>query len=117
MARGKAEEFRLQSKCAQWLWNEHPETRRCFILVDNNSDNTISALQKRAMGMVRGAADTFFYWNKQLYFLEFKTPTGKQSDHQKLFEEVANIHSNGYVIIRTFDQFKSFILKIIDVDI
>ena len=116
MSRGRAEEFKLQAKCVQWLWNEYSETRKCFITVDNNSDNQISALQKRALGMVKGAADTFFYWNKQLYFIEFKTPVGKQSDSQKAFELVANKHSSGYFIIRTFESFQALILDIIDID-
>jgi len=113
MSRGKSEEFKLQSKCVIWLWNEHPETRKHFILVDNNSDNTVQALQKRAMGQVKGVADTFFFWKKNLWFIEFKTPTGKQSDSQILFESIANEHSNGYLIIRTFEQFKEFINKVL----
>lgn len=113
MARGRSEEFRLQSECVKWLWNNHPQTRRCFVLVENNSDNQISALQKRAMGMIKGAADTFFYWNKQLYFIEFKTPVGKQSDAQIIFEGVANKHSSGYHIVRTFEGFQELILGII----
>jgi hypothetical protein len=60
MSKGKAEEFKLQAQCAQWLWNKHPETRGCFILIDNNATNVVSALQKKAIGMVTGAADTFF---------------------------------------------------------
>lgn len=113
MARGRSEEFKIQAACAQWLWNKHPETRRCFILIENNSDNAIQALQKRAIGMVRGAADTFFYWKGNLYFLEFKTPSGRQSDYQKEFEIKANEHSSGYYIIRSFNQFKDLIETIL----
>ena len=113
MAQGRAEEFKIQAECAQWLWNEHPETRRCFILVDNNADSAIAALQKRSMGMVRGAADTLFYWKQKLYFIEFKTPKGKQSDWQIRFEAVAQKHSHGYFIVRSFDQFKKLIEAIL----
>lgn len=110
----KAEEFKIQAECAQWLWNEKPQTRRCFILVDNNATNAVSALQKRAMGMVKGAADTFFYWEKKLYFMEFKTPTGKQSDAQILFENTAHTHAHEYIIIRSVNQFKEVINSILD---
>lgn len=114
MARGKAEEFKIQAQCAQWLWNNYPETRGNFIVVDNNSDNVVSAMQKRAMGMIRGAADTFFYWDRKLYFLEFKTSTGRQSDHQKWFELHCREHSEGYWIIRNLKEFQELILAIIN---
>lgn len=109
----QTEEFRIQAQCAQWLWNTYPECRKCFILVDNNSSSTIAALQKRAMGMVKGAADTFFYWKKHLYFMEFKTPIGKQSQAQMDFQNVANIHAHKYLIIRSFEEFKEIIESIL----
>jgi len=113
MARGRADEFRIQSECVKWLWNEKPETRRHFILIDNNSDSAVQALQKRAMGQIKGVADTLFFWKKKLYFIEFKTELGKQSQDQIAFEIEAYNHCDGYIIIRSIEQFKTFINSVL----
>ena len=116
MSRGKAEEARLQAKCVIWLWNERPQTRSCFILIDNNATHMIAAMQKRSMGMIGGAADTFFFWNKKLYFFEFKFGGNKQSPAQKAFENVAKVHSSGYFLVYSFEYFCSTIDQILAQD-
>ena len=114
MSRGSSVEFKTQSECAIWLWNTYPQTRGCFLLIDNNSSNIVSALQKRAMGMVKGASDTVFIWNRKTYFIEFKSNIGTQSVFQKKFEVIANAHSSGYYIIRSLSEFIKLIESILN---
>ncbi len=113
MSRGVAGEARLQAKCVQWLWNTYPETRGCFLLIDNNATSAIGTLQKRAMGMVKGAADTMFFWRGDLYFFEFKIGNNKQSEAQKKFEDIALVHARDYRIIRDFNDFCEAIKSIL----
>lgn len=113
MSRGAAGEARLQAKCVQWLWNTYPETRGCFLLIDNNATSAIGTLQKRAMGMVKGAADTMFFWRGDLYFFEFKIRNNKQSEAQKNFEKIALIHAKNYSVIYTFENFCEAIKSIL----
>lgn len=106
MSKGQSEEAKIQAACVMWLWNKYPETRGHFILIDNNATHGIATMQKRALGLVKGAADTLFFWNKKLYFIEFKTQTGYQSDAQKEFQAKCSGHCEEYVIIRSLRDFQ-----------
>jgi hypothetical protein len=110
----KAEEFKLQAECVTWLWNTHPETRGCFFVIDNNASNTVEALQKRAMGLVKGVSDTCFIWHHRTYFIEFKSPTGILSPFQKKFALVCHVHSCGLFLINQKQQFVNFIETILN---
>ncbi len=113
MNRRRSMEAKLQAKCTQWLWNTRPQTRGCFLLIDNNASSMIGTLQKRAMGMVKGAADTMFFWNKKIYFIEFKVGKNVQTKAQKEFEIIAEKHAEKYVIIREFEDFIELIKSIL----
>lgn len=106
-------EQQLQSKCFTRLWNEQPQTRGCFFAITNNSEHVGRAMQRKAMGLVAGVADTCFIWDGKTYFLEFKTETGRQSEKQKWWQSVCEQHSIQYIIIRTEEQFFNFIDKVI----
>ena len=113
MSRGNANEAKLQSKCVVWLWNERPQTRMCFVLVDNNATNMVATMQKRSIGLVKGAADAFFYCKKKIYFFEFKYGYNAQSAAQREFEKVARIHSSGYFLVYSFENFCDLIDQIL----
>lgn len=113
MSQGKTEEAKLQSACVLWLWNTYPKTRKHFILIDNNATSMIGTIQKRSMGLIVGAPDTFFFWDKKLYFIEFKTIKGSQSNAQIEFELESIGHCNGYFIIRSIQQFQELIKSIL----
>lgn len=113
MSQGRAEEAKLQSSCVFWLWNAYPETRKHFILIDNNATSMIGTMQKRSMGLITGAADTFLFWRKKLYFIEFKTKNGVQSNAQIEFELESIGHCDGYFIIRSLREFQELIESIL----
>lgn len=102
-------EIRLQQECFKWLWNTHPETRRLFYANHNNPKNKIEGAILRTIGLTAGVADTTFLHNGKVYFLEFKTKTGVQSDAQKEWQRVVVNAGFFYSIIRDLEQFKTVI--------
>lgn len=108
-------EDQLQAACTQWFWNSFPLQRRMLFHVDNNSWNRVVGAKKKALGVVSGPSDLIFILCGEVVFIEMKTPTGTQSDEQKDFQLKVSHRGHQYIIIRTLDQFKSFIcLKLND---
>lgn len=60
----------------------------------------------RKMGFLPGASDLQIFHNGKAYFIEMKTPTGKQSEKQKLF--MNNVLKAGceYAVCRSVDDIK-----------
>ena len=106
-------ESQIQSECVTWLWNEHPETRGLFFAVNNNSEHAVRALQRRSVGLIPGVSDTIFIWKHKAYFIEFKTPIGTQSKSQKVWENKVTGEGFDYYIVRSLEEFKILINKIV----
>jgi hypothetical protein len=102
----KLSEFKLQSQCFLYHWNERPQERGRLFTVNNNSDNKIRAVINQSMGVVPGVADMMYLSDTGLIAIEFKTITGRQSDVQKRWQAVIEAAGYRYVIIRTFEEFK-----------
>ena len=102
-------EAKIQSSCVTWLWNERPETRGCCFSVTNNSEHIARAMQRKALGLVAGVADTIFIWDGKIYAIEFKTLTGKQSARQIWWAKCWINQGGAYVVIRSLDEFKNMI--------
>jgi ATP-dependent exoDNAse (exonuclease V) beta subunit len=106
-------EQQIQSDCVTWLWNNYPETRGHFFAVNNNSEHVARAMNRKAIGVVRGVSDTIFLWHGETYLIEFKTNVGKQSKIQKAWGEKMTQSGFDYTIIRSLDEFKFFIKKVL----
>ncbi len=78
----------------------------------NNSHNRVAGNRAKAVGVVPGVSDLEFVWYK-VYFIELKTETGKQSDEQKDFEAKVERLGHVYLVIRSFEQFKTTICNLI----
>lgn len=102
----KLSEFKLQSQCFLYHWNNYPNERGRLFTVNNNSDNKIRAVINQSMGVVAGVADMMYLSDTGLIAIEFKTITGRQSDVQKQWQETIEAAGYRYVIIRTFEEFK-----------
>lgn len=63
----------------------------------------------RATGLIKGVSDTIIVLPGKVLFIEFKTDTGHQSDHQKEFQHTVTDMGHEYHIIRSLEQFKSLI--------
>lgn len=75
--------------------------------------NAVAGAQAKGRGLVAGVADTQFIWAGRCYFFEFKTSTGRQSQAQKEWQKVCEAQGIQYTIIRSVEQFKSEIKKIL----
>lgn len=109
-------ESKIQSDCVKWLWNEYPETRGCFFAINNNSEHVARAMQRKAIGLVKGVSDTIFLWKSKTYLIEFKTDTGRQSQEQKRWETVVINQGFRYFIIRSLEEFKQLMSSILKPD-
>jgi len=109
-------ESKNQSNCVKWLWNEHPETRGCFFAVNNNSEHIARAMQRKAIGLVKGVSDTIFLWKSKAYLIEFKTDAGRQSPEQKRWETAVTKQGFQYFIIRSLKEFKELMSSILKPD-
>ena len=106
-------EERLQSECFVWFWNTFPALRGLLSYNLNNSKNRIDGSRNRALGLTKGRSDMEFNYNKKTYFIEFKTPTGRQSTAQKKWQKTVESQGFEYYLVRSFDEFKKLITKIL----
>lgn len=102
-------EIQMQAQCFIHHWNEYPAERGLLHANNNNSHNRIKGNQNKALGVVAGVADMEYLKGGVLYFLEFKTPEGTQSQAQRQFQKRVESEGAKYVVIRSFEQFKEFI--------
>ena len=101
-------EAAIQGEAIMWAWNERPETRGRLFLVDNNPLNKIDGARRKALGMIAGVSDTIYLRQSQPPLcIEFKDETGKQSDAQKAWQQVAESTGCKYVIVRSLEEFKA----------
>lgn len=106
----KNEELKLQAQCFQWHWNTFPQERGLLHANNNNSQNAIKGMMNRSIGVVPGVADTEYAAPAGLtVYMEFKTPTGVQSEAQKDFQRKVEARGHKYYIIRSFEQFQQII--------
>ena len=100
-------EAAIQGEAIMWAWNERPETRGRLFLVHNNPLNKIDGARRKAMGMVAGVSD-LIYLRDGLppLCIEMKDATGKQSQAQKDWQQVAESVGCKYVIIRSLAEFQ-----------
>lgn len=107
----------LQANCFRWLWNEHPETRGLYFATFNETsvrylnkkEQEIMGAQRNARGLVAGVADSLLLLPRGSYAgacVEFKTPTGRQSEHQRWWQGRIEVAGYYYTIVRTLDEFK-----------
>ena len=65
------------------------------------------------IGVVSGVSDMIMILPEKVIFLEIKTPTGKQSTKQKEFEEKVKKLGHKYFILRSLEDFKNKVEKLI----
>jgi hypothetical protein len=70
-------------------------------------------MNRKAVGLVAGVSDTIFLWRGTALLIEFKTPTGRQSEKQKEWQAKAEAAGFRYYIVRSLEDFKQLIEGII----
>lgn len=103
------EEARIQTE----FFNQVPlffptlPDRLLFAVPNGGSRHKIEAANMKRQGVKRGIADVILQVPKKGYAslcLEFKTPTGKQSDEQKEYQRQVEMAGSKYVVVRSVQQ-------------
>jgi len=102
-------EARIQQECYIWFHNTFPELRGCLCYNLNNSKNKIDGSRNKSLGLQKGRSDMVLYLNGKAIMVEFKTPTGKQSQAQKKWQKTIEGQGFKYMIIRSKEEFKILI--------
>ncbi len=109
MAVQRHTESKMQIACKRWFDYQYPHFSKLLFAVPNGGQRgKFEAAIMKAEGTTAGVSDMILLVAKKGYSslcIEFKTKTGRQSDSQKEWQEIAEKHGNKYVIIRSFEQF------------
>lgn len=104
-------EDRLQMDCKYWFDCQYPQYRLLLhhspnegLLMKHDRDGA----KRKAMGMRPGFPDFIFLMpNRQYPYLamELKSEKGRQSDHQKEYQQAVENAGGRYRVIRSLDEF------------
>ena len=99
-------ESQIQRACKKWFDYQYGQFAPLLFAVPNGGK--VEAAIMKAEGMTAGVADMILLIPKKGYAslcIEFKTEKGRQTQNQKDWQRVAEMHGNKYVIVRSFDEF------------
>lgn len=105
----KNNEHRIQSSAIKWFRLQYPGMTHNLFAIPNAAKRTarIGAYMKDE-GLLPGVADVVLMKSNRFYgacFFEFKTKTGRQSEHQKAWERMITEDGYKYVVVRSLDDF------------
>lgn len=100
----------LQCRCVYWFKLQYRLYALLLYAIPNGGKrNSREAARLREEGVTAGVADLFLSIPNQHYhglYIEMKCATGgRQSHHQKLFQEAVEQQGYRYVIIRSLEDF------------
>lgn len=111
-------ESNIQKQCVKWFTLQYPEKRGLFFAVGNGgARNRTEAAIMKGEGVTAGVADILFLYPTNRYHglcIEFKTPKGKQTESQKLFQHNVECAGFAYIIVRSVPEFAHRITKYIN---
>lgn len=103
------EESRLQRACVRWFRYRYPRLALNLIAIPNGYKTTaMQAAIAKAEGLTAGAADLALFVpadGAHGLFVEMKTPSGRQQDTQKQWQQAVEQQGYRYEICRTPDDF------------
>jgi hypothetical protein len=106
----KLQEHTLQAQCVTWFRYQYPWFSRLLFAVPNGAKrNHAEAAIKKSEGMSAGVSDLILLVNNGVYgslCIEMKAGSS-QSREQKRFEKVANAAGQLYVVVKSFEDFKT----------
>ena len=107
------EESQIQKNCFYYFRLTHPDLARLFFAVPNGGKrNAREAAIMKAEGVTAGVADALLLVPRGDFHglcIEFKTATGRQSEHQKQWQADAEKQGYRYEIIKNLDTFIALI--------
>lgn len=111
-------ESRLQIACVKWFRLQYPKLANLLNSVPNGgARNEVTGAILKAEGSVRGVADLELniargHWHGLK--IEMKTAKGRQSPHQKLWQEAVTKQGYKYIICRSIEDFMEEITSYIN---
>lgn len=103
-------EARIQQECIMWFHNAFPQCRGLLFEVNNNSMSAKEGSKHKSIGRVAGVSDLILLRpNANTLLIEIKTKNGKQSAHQKLWQDTVEKSGYIYIICRSLEDFKNSI--------
>lgn len=106
-------ESNIQKQCVSWFRLQYPKLKYNLIAVGNGgARNRTEAAIMKGEGVTAGVSDlVLFYGNIKYHGLciEMKTPTGRQQDSQKLWQQYVEVQNYKYAICRSLEDFQMLI--------
>lgn len=107
---------RLQQNCYKWFHNTYPSLRGLMWHNWNNPANARQGAYLKSIGLQAGVFDLLFYFNKTLYGFDIKVGRDKYSQGQKNWKQKVEEQGGYCMEIRSEEEFKSIVGKIISGD-
>ena len=105
-----SEEELLQQACVKWFGYQYPKYNKCLFHVQQKAKNAIEGAKFKQNGVVSGVSDlVLIAKGGKTYYIELKTPTGKQSTEQMEFQRQVTELMHDYVIVRSLTEFINFV--------
>lgn len=107
----KHAEDRLQQLCRVWFDIQHPAIAPLLHHSPNEGilvNSRAGGAKRKAMGVRAGFPDFILLVPNRRYHymaIELKTPTGRQSRSQQVYESLVVNAGGAYVVVRTLDDF------------
>lgn len=98
------EEHRIQVACVNWFRYQFQEYL-CFAVPNGGMRNEVVAKKLKAEGAMAGVADLIVVAHQRIFFIEMKTPKGKQSPTQVEFEKRVTALGHTYYVCHSIDEF------------
>ena len=103
-------EHKLQSACVRWFRLQYPKMKHNLFSVPNGGKRDAATGAKlKEEGALAGVADLIFLKSNRFYgalLIEMKIDEGKQSQHQKEWQQKITNDGYKYVIVRSLDEFQ-----------
>jgi hypothetical protein len=106
-------EARIQQEIVMFFNNEYPKLRGCLCYNNNNSVGGLRGKLNKFLGVVKGRSDMVLYYKSFSVMIELKTEKGRQSDSQRSWQYLMTNQGFEYYIIRSLEEFKELIVKIV----
>lgn len=108
-------EDRLQIDCKYWFDCQYPQYRLLLhhspnegLLMKHDRDGA----KRKAMGMRAGFPDFIFLRPNKFYpylAIELKSAKGRQTEHQKEYQEAVERQGGKYVVVRSLEEFMAVV--------
>lgn len=113
--RSTYDEHNLQCAEVRYIRGVYPDLSGVFFCVPNGQKRTArQTAWLKEEGLLPGASDMLLLKSTSQYgflCIENKTPKGKQSSEQKVFQFEVERHGGKYIIVRSLDEFITSIDK------